>query len=177
MNKQEIINKLIVNHNAFADYIAGLPVEDFTFSNGGKWTAGQQIDHICKGVKPLAQGLSLPKFAIGIIFGTTERNSIGYDALVTKYQTALLNGGKATGKFIPQAINADRQEILREKLLNLVESLTKKLGKFSEADLDKFTVPHPIIGRLTMREILYFTIYHVEHHHKAALRNLEAKTG
>lgn len=176
MNKQEIINKLLGNHKAFADYAAGLSAEDFTFSNNGKWTAGQQINHICRSVKPLAQGFLLPKFVIGIIFGKTDRDSISYDKLVAKYQGILANGGKAPSSFIPKTINAKQKETLRDNLLKLIESLTKKLGKFNEEDLDNYIVPHPLIGKLTLREMLYFTIYHVEHHHKAALRNLEAKT-
>jgi hypothetical protein len=26
--------------------------------------------------------------------------------------------------------------------------------------LDEYLLPHPLIGKLTIREILYFTIYH-----------------
>ena len=42
----------------------------------------------------------------------------------------------------------------------------KLVSKWSEGDLDLYVIPHPLIGGLTFREILYFTIYHVQHHKK-----------
>jgi hypothetical protein len=47
------------------------------------------------------------------------------------------------------------------------------MDKFSEAQLDEYVLPHPILGKLTIREMLYFTIYHATHHHLATLKNLE----
>ena len=35
-----------------------------------------------------------------------------------------------------------------------------------EKDLDFYVLPHPLIGKLTLREMLFFCIYHVQHHHK-----------
>ena len=173
MTKQEIIHKLTANHQRFAEFIIGLSDKDFTFSNNGKWSAGQQLDHLCRGVKPLLQGFILPKVVIGTMFGKADRSSIDYDALVAKYQTILANGGKASGKFIPETINPHQKETLCNELLKMVESLSAKIDKFSEKDLDKYLLPHPLIGKLTVREMLYFTIYHAEHHHKATLRSLK----
>ena len=43
--------------------------------------------------------------------------------------------------------------------------------KLDEEDLDNYILPHPLIGKTTIREMLYFTIYHVQHHHKAIVDN------
>ena len=32
--------------------------------------------------------------------------------------------------------------------------------KWDEKELDEYYLPHPILGKLTVREILFFTIYH-----------------
>ncbi len=173
MTKAEIINKLKENHQAFADHVAGLSESDFILSKDGKWTAGQQLDHICRGVKPLLQAFMLPKMVIGTMFGKAEEDSMGYDELVAKYHKLLADGGKASGKFIPESIPPGEGGTLRAELLTTVESLTKKIEKFSEEDLDKYRLPHPLIGKLTLCEMLHFTIYHVEHHHYAVIRNLE----
>ena len=69
MNKQEISKKLTDNHNLFANYIQKLNEKDFLFSNNGKWTTGQQINHIVICVKPIVQVLSMPKSAIEQNFG------------------------------------------------------------------------------------------------------------
>ena len=37
-------------------------------------------------------------------------------------------------------------------------------GAWSEAELDTRAVMHPLLGSLTMREMLYFMLYHDAHH-------------
>ena len=173
MTKQEIISQLLTNYQEFTEFIDNLSDEEFVYSNGAKWTAGQQLEHLCRAVKPLTQGFILPKFAFGLLFGKADKNSLTYDELVKKYQKVLAAGGKASGKFIPKSVEAGKREKLKTQLLKSVESLTKSLEKFSENDLDKYLLPHPLLGKLTIREMLYFTIYHAEHHHQATLKNLE----
>jgi hypothetical protein len=34
----------------------------------------------------------------------------------------------------------------------------------TEDDLDNYLVKHPLLGRITLRELCYFTIYHTQHH-------------
>jgi len=38
--------------------------------------------------------------------------------------------------------------------------LVETAGKWNESDLDVYLLPHPLIGKLTIREMLFFTIYH-----------------
>ena len=44
--------------------------------------------------------------------------------------------------------------------------------KFSEDEIDTYILPHPLLGKLTIREMIYFTIYHVEHHQNNTKQNL-----
>jgi hypothetical protein len=173
MNKQELAGKLIEKHQRFADFVVGLDETDFLFAPAEKWTAGQQLEHIVRGVSPVAQALALPKFVPQALFGKAARDSVDYETLVENYRTVLANGGKAGGRFLPPPVGFDKRENLKNKLLKTVKSLTERLDKFSEAQLDEYILPHPLIGKLTIREMLYFTIYHAEHHHLAAIRNLE----
>jgi hypothetical protein len=39
----------------------------------------------------------------------------------------------------------------------------RSLG-WREADLDRYLLPHPLLGKLTLREMLHFTLYHNYHH-------------
>lgn len=174
MDKKQIKEKLIENHQIFAEYILSLSESEFMFALDDKWTAGQQLDHIFRGVSPVKMALSLPKFVPKILFGKPNRSSTSYENLVSNYQGNLALGGKATGKFIPPKVSFDRRELLKTKLLKTVTQLCQKLDRFSENELDEHILPHPIIGKLTMREMLYFTIYHCEHHHKAVLKNLNS---
>jgi hypothetical protein len=53
-----------------------------------------------------------------------------------------------------------------------VEGVAGKAVKFSEKDLDTLILPHPLLGKVTLREMLYFTIYHVQHHVEQVKTNL-----
>jgi hypothetical protein len=67
----------------------------------------------------------------------------------------------------------------RTLILNFWNSTQKKMisliEKTKEEDLDIYLIPHPIIGKITLREFLYFTIYHIEHHLNS-MRNIVAIT-
>jgi hypothetical protein len=172
MNKEEIIQQLQANHQKFCDAVLSLTDEEFISSTNGKWAAGQQLDHIYRSVNALNQGLSLPKFIIRLYVGKANRPSKTYEALIAKYKLKLGAGGKAVGRFIPREIDNKEKLSLKEKLINTVASLCKKVNRYSEPQLDYYILPHPLLGKLTMRETLYFTIYHVEHHQNLTLKNL-----
>jgi len=40
------------------------------------------------------------------------------------------------------------------------QELVSVAEKWNEDELDQYQLPHPILGKLTIREMLYFTIYH-----------------
>ena len=63
---------------------------------------------------------------------------------------------------------------LRKELATAVGRLVRRLDRFSEAELDTLLLPHPLMGKLTLREMLYFTLHHVDQHHAITLRNLGA---
>jgi hypothetical protein len=52
--------------------------------------------------------------------------------------------------------------------------LGRALGRWSEQELDRVTLPHPLLGKLTAREVAYFTVYHGRHHVEAVRRRLGA---
>jgi hypothetical protein len=173
MDKQTIKDNLYKNHQSFISYLDTLTKEEFLNSKNNKWTAGQQLEHIFLGVKPVRQILSLPKFILKLIWGQANRESKSYDDFVKKYLLKLENGGRATGRFIPKTVNNEKGLRLKNDLKNEVDKLTLKLDKLTETDLDKYILPHPLLGKLTTREMLYFTIYHVSHHEELTKRDLK----
>jgi hypothetical protein len=174
MKKEEIIKELKVRHQVFADYILHLPDDEFLQQLPGKWSAGQQLDHIFRAVRPVSMAFGLPGALLRMFFGKSNRPGRSYDELVAKYKGKLAAGGVASGRYIPASVKvADR--------LNLAKSLNTKVGKlcnevekYTEEQLDIMILPHPLLGKLTLREMLYFTMYHVEHHLALTKRNLAA---
>ena len=51
-----------------------------------------------------------------------------------------------------------------------LSALQERLLRWNEADLDSTRLPHPLMGRMTVREVLHFTVYHNLHHVHAAAR-------
>jgi len=91
-DKPEIISALHEKVDAFNNYIILLTKEQFEATPNGKWSAGQNLDHLIRAIKPLQLAYGLPKIALRIMFGKTNRPSKTYDELVTKYKTKLATG-------------------------------------------------------------------------------------
>jgi hypothetical protein len=172
MNIQTIQLKLSEQHDAFVTYMRDLSDEAFIHSANNKWTPGQQLEHILLAVKPVRLACSLPKFLLSIVWGKANRPSKSYDELVKKYQQKLADGGRASGRFVPKKVPLENKNALIENLQHEVGRLQQKLNRFSEAELDLYILPHPLLGKLTLREMLYFTIYHVAHHQQLTERDL-----
>lgn len=101
----------------------------------------------------------MPKFVLIILFGKTNRSSRTYDELVIKYEAKLTAGGKASRPFIPLPVSFEKKDELVKKYVQQKQKLIPKIEKQSEADLDKYILPHPLLGKITLREMLYFTIH------------------
>lgn len=164
MEIKDIQEQLVVRHRDFIHELRPLSEEDFLFAPEGKWNAAQQADHIRMSVRPLNQALSLPAFIIRMLFGKANRPSRSYDELVARYRQKLQAGGRAPSRFQPKGCSYAGRVDLAKSLMREVEGVARKIGRFSEEDLDRLILPHPLLGKVTLREMLYFTIYHVGHH-------------
>lgn len=173
MNKQAIINKLQENYDSFINYVDTLNNEELLFNQNNKWTAAQQLEHIYLSVRPVRIGLGLPLMILKILFGLNKRKSRSYEEGIEKYILKLENGSKASTPFIPKVVGIDKVQKLKIKLKKEITKLIVKIEKLTENDLDIYLMPHPILGKLTLREMLHFTIYHVNHHQNQIQHNLK----
>lgn len=173
MNMESIANKMKSNHQAFIQTISSLGKNEFEYSMHGKWSAGQVLDHLCRSVDALSIGLLLPKQLIRYNFGMPDRPSAGYEGLVSQYRELLSKGGKASGRYLPEMVSFSNRNRKMTALQKSVDKICRRLSRFSEPELDQYLLPHPLLGRITLREMLYFTIYHVEHHGLILKKDLE----
>ena len=164
MNKQEIVFKLKADHQSFVDYILQLSNEEFLAHPPGKWSAGQQLDHIYRSVKPVAMAFGIPDMFVKMMFGKANRNSRTYAEIVAKYKQKLTTDYKPNSKFSPEPVRLDERLSIAKLLILKVGKLCFLVDKCTEEELDTMILPHPLLGKITLREMLYFTIYHVEHH-------------
>lgn len=164
MTAPQIAALLHESHRDFCKYISSLHEQQFLSHKEGKWSAGMQLEHIFRSVQPVRLAFELPKFMLRFIWGKSNREGRSYEALVAKYLQKLEQGGAASGRFIPKDVAYQNSVKLQKMVLNEIERLQKLITKFSESDLDTLVLPHPLLGKLTLREMLYFTNYHVKHH-------------
>jgi len=170
MNKGELQQNLVKHYADFVDYINSMSQDEVNISYNGKWSPAKQVDHLVKSVGPVRLALTFPSFLLRIFFGTANRPSRKYDELVAKYHSKLQAGGRASGRFLPDEKSKQVLEFTTQ-LMSLIKSLNQKINSFTEVELDKLVLPHPLLGKLTLREMIYFTIYHVQHHHQQVLAN------
>jgi hypothetical protein len=175
MNNLEISKGLQENHSLFVKFLKSLNEKDFEFGPSEKWNTSQQLGHIILSLQPLNKALLLPKFLLGWVFGKANRESKNYDELVNKYSNKLQTANAAPARFAPKKISFQEREFFIQKLEREVDRLINISKKFSETDLDKYILPHPLLGKITLREMMYFTMHHVRHHHDIAIKNLELK--
>jgi hypothetical protein len=169
MNRTEITIILQQNHTVFIDFIASLEEEALQKAIPGKWNAAEQMEHVYLCLRPIVLAFRLPKFMLPLLFGKANRESKSHETLVQAYQNKLQQGGKAPEVFVPKSpatLRATQKRI--RQVHSLVNSLTHQIDKYSEVDLDQMILPHPLLGKITLREMGYFAAYHVAHHHKQA---------
>lgn len=165
-SKNEIIKQLEEQSEAVKDWFLKQPIEQMEFAPENAWTAGQHLLHLIKSTRPLGRGMRFPRFLLRLKFGKVKHESRSFEAVVQAYQDSLSRGGEATGDYVPRAVRSSERDVLLKRFQEEMSVLTTQIGKWSEENLDNTNVPHPLIGNITLREMLYFTIYHTGHHLK-----------
>lgn len=165
MEKAKITQLLSQTYTSYSDYVEGLNADEWDYAPEGKWSAAQQTIHLIKSTSPLVKALGLPKFILKSRFGKANRSTRTYEALVSRYKEKLTNNPLVgENPFGPGSSTRANKEKLIAQLGKNVEALVLKLERWDEPHLDEYILPHPLLGKLTIREMMYFTAYHAEHH-------------
>ncbi|MGE5374547.1 MAG: hypothetical protein ACM3XO_05770 [Bacteroidota bacterium] len=90
---------------------------------------------------------------------------MSYEELCQVYRDAIARGGQASGRYLPDQQNpgkdaGEQKKNLLEEWSTASDELVSVAGTWEENELDRYQVQHPLLGKLTVREMLYFTIYH-----------------
>ena len=166
MTKSEIIADAENIFIQFSETCSAITEIDFFKRPQNKWSVAENIQHLIISTNTTTLAYNLPKFLVRWIGGTPNRSSRSYDEVKEKYYKKLSDGGRASSRFVPKPIEI---KYGKQKLLDNWNKATSKFitslsAKRTEADLDNYLVKHPLLGRITLRELCYFTIFHTEHH-------------
>lgn len=162
--KAEIMFALKESRDHMQTWFSAIPTSTYFTRQGEVWSASDNVDHVIKALKPIVQALKLPRLALHTMFGKPQHASRSYDEICKIYSDELAKGAKASGRFLPGDPSVEDKESAKlgqlKKVSSVVEDLLAALEKWDEDVLDQTQLPHPIIGNLTMREMLFFTIHH-----------------
>lgn len=143
------------------------------------WAPVDQVRHLTKSIRAVNKGLSLPWPVVLLRFGFGRRPSRTFDVLRADYSAVLSRGARA-GAFAPAPIApGEANEAGRARLMSYhataVDAFANRLARWPRFALDRCRMPHPALGMLTVREMVYFTLLHNVHHvHVAERRRLES---
>lgn len=163
-NKKTIIASLNDGVNQFNELISGLDQAAFETNYSNKWSAGQDLVHLIKVLKIVNIGFTLPKPLLQLMYGVNKNEARSFELLQTLYKNALEGGAKSPAIYIPKQVLFESKNHLIQKHQILNEAFIDKMNRHSDHTLDRYRLPHPILGKVTLRELASFTSFHTTHH-------------
>ncbi len=167
--KESIVSTLDKTHQEVSAFFGSQSPEAFHLRSADAWSLSENLEHLIKSTKPVARAMRLPKITLRMMFGTPAKPSRQFEEIKQAYVQELAKGAQASGRFLPAALNKDPN--LAAAQANLLKQwgkasgdLITALNHWDDGELDQYTLPHPIVGSLTIREMLFFTIYHDMRH-------------
>jgi len=166
MENKVISEQLKSNESLLSTIFDGASPDFWIKKPEGKWTAGQHVIHLVQSTRPLLNALRMPNFLLKWRFGTSNRPSRSYDDVVKRYKEKLSMSRGVVGPFslnMPESDYTQAQSWFIE-LSQLNDSINKITIKLKDKDMDTILLPHPLMGKMTLREILMWNAYHTQHH-------------
>jgi hypothetical protein len=166
MNKKEIVTALEDVHQEVFLWLDNRSDEQWMQGPESKWTSGQHILHLLESIRLLNKALKTPKFILKKKFGVANRPTRSYDDVAKRYDERLAENQDRARVFNKDLKTPSLKE--KKRLLASLQIQNKKLqyktNKWSDKNLDTLLLPHPLMGRMIVREIIMWTAHHTRHH-------------
>jgi hypothetical protein len=164
----EISQALRGLHAESTEYLDRMPTTEFFEAQASKWSPAQHARHLHKSVRPLVMALALPRVLLWLRFGMHRGASRTFAEVRDTYRARLALGYGAnpyapSPRAVPADADAWRRDIMHQWSAS-VNALAAAIGRWSERARDRYRLPHPLLRALSVREMLFFTLYHNAHH-------------
>ncbi len=165
-SREELISGAERIFSSSAEFFLSLKTEDFFKSFNDSWSAEKNLRHLIKSTLPIYLGIKSPKFLLQLLFGKGRARSRSYSEIKQDYLSRLAAGSGA-GIFEPlfnSAGKPEEQKRLVDDWIEMGKNFATAFKALSEEQLDSLNMPHPILGNITVREMILFSLIHIFHH-------------
>ena len=132
----------------------------------GKWSIAENIGHLIISNKGVVKALGAPKEFLKT-FGKPNGPSRTIIELLKTYKIELAKGIKAGPAFTYQLNEKEDANTMLTNFESINNRFCERIENWSEEDLENYCIPHPRLGKFTVREMAFFTVFHSNHHLKA----------
>lgn len=176
MAKSQVINIIIppfvISGRSFAELANAMPDNTFNRQLGGKWSVAETLQHLYLSARPVLRLMTGPR---DMFRQWPEANGCSrpYEEIADLYRQALSTGIKAPEALSPRAVDmtVDQATVIG-RFVDVYESLAATAATWPEPDLDRYCMPHPALGLVTVREMLDFVDIHTKHHLNIIIKQL-----
>ncbi|PCJ65236.1 MAG: hypothetical protein COA58_10275 [Bacteroidetes bacterium] len=170
-SKTEITTSFQTKWAEVESLIAGMADDKFVAKPDPEvWSIAEEFDHVVKSAAAVSSAMKVSPFILKWKFGKPNRDIRNYDECFNRYHEKLAS---VRGKAVAPSpfISEEGKSFNKDSMLNhwgmTGNKLEKHIRKWSDNNLDKVLIPHPLLGKMMVREILFFTHFHTEHHLKS----------
>ena len=178
LSREGLASALRASEADVADFFGSLTPHELVLRVESAWTAAEQLAHLNTVVSAVGKGFAAPRLFLRIRYGRSRSSRRSDTEVRDDYRAILAQGGRAAGPFVPA-----RQDLAPAQIEAHLQSLLARWGRvngrlrkalepWNEMDLDTIRMPHPLLGKITAREMIYFALYHSEHHVAATKKRL-----
>jgi hypothetical protein len=102
-------------------------------------------------------------------FGTIDRQTWDYNTVIENYLKTSL---QAPQQFLPEQVALEQKTTLTTDIQQVVQAIQQLLDHYTDEELDSLVLPHPLLGKLTIKEMFYLMTYHPSHHLHYTVKSL-----
>jgi DinB superfamily len=171
MTQAELVQALEARQNELQTYFSSIPEDVFLADNGPKWNPAQHLIHLTKSGSRIAQGLQASDQLPNHETQTPRDYETIRDTYLATLKLAPAELLAKVGASIQVETGSSQAQII-EKYLLAGKQLREAAQTWSETELDAKAMPHPVLGLLSVREMLEFALYHDLHHLEGVRKTL-----
>jgi uncharacterized damage-inducible protein DinB len=176
-NKPEIIAALQTQKLEIPALLSSIPTEQFFDGSSEKWSVGHHVQHVTSAVNRVAGGLQnagvLPKREPATLsrdFATMRETYL--ETLKNTPSETLRQLGSRVTLEEHQDLEAYKTQLI-SSFVNAISIFNAALEGFDETNFEQLGMPHPVMGLLSSREMVFFIVFHNTHHQSGIQKLLE----